>query len=136
MGEPFRFIDRFSVVNACFESEYALDNLCDLDKTHLEGHAMCLCMRGLLDLVLIILYHPDPLDHSFTSPHYLLPSPSPKYYIDVPIDNPMICSATMDLSYEDNLFDVPRRNVDDNVSLGYFRWYDPPPHLPLMYTLR
>ena len=30
----------------------------------------------------------------------------------------------MDIGYEDNVFDMPGRNVDDNVSLGYIKGYN------------
>jgi len=54
--------------------------------------------------------------------HYRFPSP--EYYIDVPVDNPIICNATMDLGYEDNVLDMSGRNVYDYISLGYFRGYN------------
>ena len=37
------------------------------------------------------------------------------------ISNPMICDANVDLGYEDNMLDVLDGNVDDYLSLGYFR---------------
>ena len=48
-----------------------------------------------------------------------------EYYIDVPISNPMIFYANVDLGYEDKEFNLLGRTVDDYVSLGYFRGYDP-----------
>jgi len=54
---------------------------------------------------------PNPLDHSHASPIYSLPSLTPKYYINVPISTPMICDATMNLGYEDNLFNIFGRSV-------------------------
>ena len=52
-------------------------------------------------------------------------SPSPKYYIYMPIDNPMICDGKIDLSYENNLFNMLGGNVDNFMSLGYFSGYNP-----------
>jgi len=37
----------------------------------------------------------------------------------------MICDANVDLGYEDNMFSMLGRSVDDLVSLGYFRGYHP-----------
>ena len=37
----------------------------------------------------------------------------------------MICDATMDLGYEDNIFYLLGGNVDNCVSLGYCRGYYP-----------
>ena len=37
VGEPFRFITKFGVANVCFKSKDILDEVHDLDKTHLEG---------------------------------------------------------------------------------------------------
>ena len=36
----------------------------------------------------------------------------------------MICDATGDLGYEDNMFDVLGGNVDNFLSLGFFSGYD------------
>jgi len=41
------------------------------------------------------------------------------------MSNPMICNATMDLGYEINMFSMLGRNVDDYVSICYFRGYNP-----------
>jgi len=46
------------------------------------------------------------------------------YSLDVPIDN-MICDSNVDLGYEDNEFNTFGGDVDDCVSLGCFRGYDP-----------
>jgi len=68
---------------------------------------------------------PNPLDHSHVFPMCSSPSLSPKYYIDVPIDNPKICYCNVDLGYENNVINVLGGNVHDYVSLGYLRGYDP-----------
>ena len=59
----------------------------------------------------------NPLDYSHVSPMYLQPSPSTEYYIDVPMDNSMICYT--DLGCEDNIFNMLGGNVDDYLSQGY-----------------
>jgi len=64
-----------------------------------------------------------PLGHSHVSPICSLPSPSLEYYIDTPIDNPMIFYANVDLGCERNMFDM--LGVDNYVSLGYLKKYDP-----------
>ena len=43
----------------------------------------------------------------------------------MPIDNPMICDANVDLDYKDNEFNVLGRNFQDYVSVGYLRRYYP-----------
>ena len=48
----------------------------------------------------------------------------PTYYLVVPIDNLLICYATVDLSHENNMFNILGKNVENFVSLGYFRGYD------------
>ena len=75
---------------------------------------MCLCMRSLLALVLMI-----SLDHFHILPICSLPSPSPKYFIDTPIENPIIFYTHFDLGYEDKMFNVLGGNVDNFLSLGY-----------------
>ena len=37
----------------------------------------------------------------------------------------MICDATMDLSFENNMFYMLGGSVDDYVSAGYIRGFDP-----------
>ena len=37
----------------------------------------------------------------------------------------MICNANVDLGYEDNIFSMLGGNIQDYVSLGYLRGYDP-----------
>ena len=68
----------------------------------------------------------NPFDHSHVLPICSLSSPSPEYYIDVPIDNPMICNGNVDLGYENNMFNILGGNVDNFVSLGYFSGIIPP----------
>jgi len=48
VAQPFGFVARFDVVDACFKSKDILDELHDLDKTPLEGSLMCLCMKSLV----------------------------------------------------------------------------------------
>jgi len=67
---------------------------------------------------------PDLLDHSHFSPICSLASPSLEYYIDKPIENPMIFYANHDLGYEDNMFNMFGENVDNFMSLGYFSGYN------------
>jgi len=64
---------------------------------------------------------PNSLDHSHASHLCSLPSPSLKYYINMPIDNPMIFYANVDLAYKDNVFVIFGGSVYDYVSLGCFR---------------
>jgi len=66
----------------------------------------------------------NPLDHFHVSPMYLQASSSPKYYIDVPIDNLMICNGNVDLGYEDNMFNMLGENVDNFMSLSYCSGYN------------
>jgi len=88
---------------------------------------MYLCMRSLLDLILIILFSPIllivPTFHlCIYNP--LFPSLSPEYYINVLIDNPMICDANVDLGYKDCMFNMLDGNVNNFISLGYFSGYN------------
>ena len=76
-------------------------------------------------MVLMIVFSPISLIIPMVSPLYLLAFPSPEYYLVEPIDNPMVFDANVYLSYEDNEFDVLSGNVDDYVSISYFRVYDP-----------
>ena len=63
---------------------------------------------------------PNSLDHSHVSPTCSLPSSSTKYYIDSPIENPMIFDANVDLDYEVNMFNILGGNANSFVSLGCF----------------
>jgi len=64
MSEAFGFIDRFTVVDACFESEDNLDEVHDLDETPLEGSCDVFIHEesSILDFSDIVL--PNPLYHS------------------------------------------------------------------------
>jgi len=84
---------------------------------------MCLCMRGSPSLGCNNVL-PNPLNYSHVSPN-LQPSHSTDYYLDVPISNPMIFDANVNLGYEDNMFSMLGGNVHDFVSLSYFRGHDP-----------
>jgi len=125
MGEPFGIVTSFSVFYACFGSEDTLYEVYDLNKTPLEGSRDVLMHEVSLSFGFDGSVLPNSLDHLHASPLCLLPSSSLGYYIDTPIDNPMIFYANVDLGYEDNVFDVLGGNVNDYVSLGYFRGYDP-----------
>jgi len=46
----------------------------------------------------------NPLNHSHTFPLCSMPYPSLEYYIDVPINNPMIFYANVNLGYDDSMF--------------------------------
>jgi len=97
----------------------------DLEKTPLKRsrdvfmHEESSCL-GFDNIVL-----PNSLYQSHVSPVCSLPSLSPEYYIVEPIGNPMIYDTNIDLGCEDNLFSMLGGNVDNCVSLGYFRGYDP-----------
>jgi len=97
----------------------------DLDKTPLEGSSDAFMHEESPSLCFNNIFLSNSLDHSHISPCCLLPSPSPEYYIDVPISNLMICDANMDLGHEDNMFRMLGGKVDDYVSLDYFKGYDP-----------
>ena len=77
----------------------------DLVETTLEGSCDLLVHRDFSSLGCNIVL-PNPVDYSHVSSMCTQPSPSPKYYLDVPIDNPMICYANVNLDYEENIFDV------------------------------
>ena len=81
----------------------------------------CICMRGLLALVLI-MFPLTPLINPIFLPsvHHLL---YPEHYFGMPIDNLTICDSHVDLRYEDNMFNVHCGNVDTFESLGYFSGY-------------
>ena len=42
----------------------------------------------------------------------------------MPIDNPVICDTNVDLGYEDNMFNMLGKNVDNFMSLDYFSGYN------------
>jgi len=107
-------------------SEDILDDVHDLYKTPLEGSRDVFMHKESPSLGFDNNVLHNPLDYSHVSPMYLQPSSSPEYYIDVPIDNPMICNGNVDLGYENNMFNILGGNVDNFVSLGYFSGIIPP----------
>jgi len=122
VGEPYEVIGKSSVVDACFESRDTFDEVYDLVGMPLEGSRDVFMSHSLgYNNVL-----PNLLDHSHVSPICSLPSPSPEYYMDVPIRNPMICGSNIDLGYEVKMFNMLGGNVNNYFSIGYFRGYDPP----------
>jgi len=120
LSEPFRFIARFDVDDACFELEDILDEVHHLDETPLEG------LRGVLmhmespSLGFDNIILPNPLDHSHVSPMCSQSSPYPEYYIDTPVDDHIIYGTNFDLGDEDNMFSMLSGNVDNFMSLCYF----------------
>jgi len=68
---------------------------------------------------------PHPLDYSSISPICSLPSPSPKYSIDTPIENLLIFDSNVDLGHVDNMFSMIGGSLDNYVPLGHFSGYDP-----------
>jgi len=117
VGQPFGAIARFSVVDACFESEDTLDKVYDLHKTPLEGSRDVFVCEDFASLGCNNVF-PNPLGHSHVSPICSLPSHSPKYYLNAPIDNFMIYDANVDLGYENNIFSMLGGHLDNYVSLG------------------
>ena len=73
MGEPFGVVARFSVVDACFESEDTLDVVHNLVNTPLEGSPDVFMHEESpsLDCASVLL---NPLHHSYTFPLCSLPS--------------------------------------------------------------
>jgi len=97
--EPFGVVARFSVANACCESEYTFDKVHNLVKTPLEGLCDEFVHKDFHSLGFDGSVLTNSLHHSYVSPLCSLPSHSLVNSIDVPIDNSMICDATMDLGY-------------------------------------
>ena len=89
MGKHFGRFARFSVADACFESEDILDEVHDLVEILLEGSRDVFMHKESSSFCFNYAF-PNPLDHSYVSPICSLPSPSPKHFIDTPIENPMI----------------------------------------------
>jgi len=122
---PFGILARFSVGDACFESEDTFDEVHDLlGKAPFEGSCDVFIYEKSPSLGFDNIVLPNPVHRSYVSPIYLQPFPSPEYYIDAPIDNPMICDANNDLGYKDNMFSMLGGNVDKFMSLGYFSGYN------------
>ena len=67
-------------------------------------------IRSFLALV-VMLFYPIPLIIHMI-PLCSTPSPSSKYYLEVPIDNPMVCDIIMNIGSKDNVFDINGANVD------------------------
>ena len=105
VGDPFGVVARSSVADAYFDSEDTFDKVYDLVETPLEGSRDVLMHDESPSLGCNNVL-PNPLDHSYVSPICSLPSPSLEYYIDTPIDNPMIFYANVDLGCERNMFDM------------------------------
>ena len=107
-----------------FKSEDILDEVHDLDGAPLEeSHDMFMHEEspslGFDDSVI-----PNPVDHSHIFPMCSLPSPSPEYYFDAPIENPMIFDANVDLGNEVNMFNIHGGNANNFVSLGCFSGFN------------
>ena len=47
----------------------------------------------------------------------------------------VICDSTVDLGYEDNMFDMLSGRVDDVLSIGYLSGYDASLHLYCIYLV-
>jgi len=114
----------FGVADARFKYEDILNTVHNLDKTPLEGSRDVFMHEespslGFDDSVIL-----NPLDHSYVSPMCSLLSPSPKYYIDMPVENPMIVDANVDLGYEVNMFDMLGGNINNFVSLDCFSGFN------------
>ena len=95
----------------------------NLVRTPFRCVVMYLCVRNLLALVMIMLSLISliiPVSLTMCSP----PSSSPKYYLDVPIDNCEICDSNVDLGYEDNTLNMLGGILDNFLSLGYFSGCD------------
>jgi len=97
----------------------------DLHKTHFEVLCDVFVHDKSPSLGFDNIALSNPIDHFHVSPICSLPSPSPEYDIVKPIGNPIICNANNDMGHEDNMFCILGGNVDDYVSLGYLRGYDP-----------
>jgi len=96
----------------------------DLVQTHLEGSRDVFVHKDFPGLDFNNIVFPNSIDHSDVSLIYSLPSPSLDFYIDMPIENPMICDANNGLGYENIMFNMLGGNVDNFISLGYFYGYD------------
>ena len=126
VGEAFGFLARFDIADEYCELKSTFGKVYKLAKIPLQGSCDMLMHEESPSLGFDVNVFSNHDDHSHVSLLYSLPYPSPQCDIDVAIDNYMICDATMDLSNEDNVFDMLGGNVDDYLSLGYLRWYDPP----------
>jgi len=124
VGEPFGVIAGLKVIDVCFDSKDTVDEVYDLVKIPLEGFCDLFMHENFPSLGFNIIL-PNPLNHSYVFPMCSQSSSSPRYYIYMPIDNPMIFDANVVLGCEGNMFDMLGGNVDEYVFLGYLRVYDP-----------
>ena len=68
MGQPYGFVARCSVLDACFESEDIFDKVYDLVEIPLEESRGVLVHEESLSLGFHDIVLPNPLDHSHVSP--------------------------------------------------------------------
>jgi len=122
VGEPFGGVA--GCVGACFKSKDTFDEMYDLVETPLKCSRDIFAHKDFPNIGFTNIVLPNPLDHSHVSPMSSLLSPFPEYHIDLPIDNPIICDANVDLGYEEDMFSMQGGNVDNFVSLGCFGGYD------------
>ena len=124
MEEPFGRVARFDIVDACFKSEDILDEVLVINETPLEGSCDVFMHKESPSVGFDNVVLPNPFDHSHVSPVYLQSFPPPEYYIDVPMDNSMICDA--DLGYEDNMFSMLDGNIDNcnNSTLNHIHLFN------------
>jgi len=61
MGEAFRVVVGFSVIDACFESKDIFNEVHNLAEAPLKGSSDVFMMRSLLTLFFIILFPPNLL---------------------------------------------------------------------------
>jgi len=104
--EHFGFVALIDVVNAYFELEDTFDKEHDLTKTPLEEPCDVFMREESPSLGSDDSFLSKPLDYSHASPLFSVPALSLEYYIDVPIENPIICDTDVDLGYECNMLDV------------------------------
>jgi len=124
-GDSFGGDARSSVVDACFESDDIFDEVHDLAETPLEGSCDVFVCEESPSLAFDDSVIPNILEHSYVSPTCSQPSILPDCSLDVLVDNPKVCDSDVNLGHEDNEFNVLGGNVDDYLSLGYLRGYDP-----------
>ena len=97
-SEFFGVVARFDVVDACFKSVDFLDEVYDLDKTHLKGLSDVFMHEVSASLGFGNIVLPNPLNHSHVSPICSQPCISLEYSLERPIDNPKICDSNVDLA--------------------------------------
>jgi len=114
-GEPFGGVARFSVADVCFKLKDIFDEVHDLAEAPLKGSRDMFTHEESPSLDYNNVF-PNPPGHSHVLPICTLPSQSPEYYFDRPINNFLICDANVNFGYENNVFDVLGGDVDDYVS--------------------